>query len=72
VERLELDRRVLRELGKPSSAVKARLALVANLLRPGKSIQVSIDDNEWLGQQGMQTSMVVAFVDFLRGVGAVP
>ncbi|MSV32910.1 MAG: hypothetical protein EXQ57_10360 [Bryobacterales bacterium] len=50
----------LRELRKPAGLNKATVACIGTLLRPGKSIQASIDDNGWLAihsprQQNLQT-----------------
>jgi hypothetical protein len=54
-----------KDLHSPSGRNKAIVGSVAGLLRPGKAVQVSIQDNAWLSDLGLQIPRVGAFADFL-------
>jgi hypothetical protein len=56
-----------RDLAKPAGKVKAVVAAVASVLRPGKSIQVSIQDNRWLSDHEA-TPEVTALQAFVSGL----
>jgi hypothetical protein len=40
--------------GKPAGRKKATIAAMAGILKPGKAIQVSIQDNDWLNAASIQ------------------
>ena len=71
---LGLIPRDLKDLRKPSGARKATLACVANVLRPGKAIQVAIQDGRWLDAAAIaalpRIQSVQAFVQTLLGLGS--
>lgn len=55
-----------RDFEKPTGRAKAIAGCVASVLRPGKSIQVSIQDNRWLREQSaLDLPMVVALREFV-------
>lgn len=56
------------QLRKPAGGNKARVAVVANLLRPGKSLQVSIQDNRWLDAAHLAGKRVASVQTFLADV----
>ncbi|MFB5760079.1 DUF3226 domain-containing protein [Paenibacillus medicaginis] len=49
-----------------SDQSKVRLGCIANVLRPGKSNQVSIQDNEWISEKTMQVSLVSELNKFIN------
>jgi hypothetical protein len=57
-----------RDLLKPAGKVKAVVAAVASVLRPGKSVQVSIQDNRWLRDEALSVPEVVALNAFVSGL----
>jgi hypothetical protein len=65
INRGELDRRDLEELNKPAGMLKAQVGSMANILKPGKSVQVSIQDNRWLEGEALNLPVVRAISDFL-------
>lgn len=65
IERGELDRQDLEELIKPAGIRKAQIGSMANILKPGKSVQVSIQDNRWLEGDALNLPVVRAISDFL-------
>jgi len=60
-----LNSKDLKALKKPAGKKKAIISAMASVLRPGKAIQVSIQDNRWLGTDGLKLARVKAVQDFL-------
>jgi uncharacterized protein DUF3226 len=58
----------LEEVNKPAGKNKAILGSVANILRPGKAIQVSLQDNRWLRGPSLALPRVKVVQDFLTGL----
>ncbi len=60
-----------REFNKPAGKDKALLAVVANVLRPGRAVHNSIQDNRWISSQsinGIPTlTALQTFVESLVG-----
>lgn len=44
----KLNKEELKELNKPAGKNKAIIGAMANIMKPGKSVQVSIQDNRWV------------------------
>lgn len=63
-----------RDFGKPAGKSKAIVGAVANVLRPGKAVQVSLQDNRWLRDPKAlalpRVARVQAFVDAILGLPA--
>ncbi len=55
----------LDDLRKPSGRHKAIIGSMANILRPGKAVQVSIQDSRWLRGTALMIPRVKAVQDFL-------
>ena len=56
-------------LAKPAGKPKAVVAAVASVLRPGRSVQVSIQDNRWLSDnEALSTPEVAAFRAFVSSL----
>ena len=49
-----IDVKELKDFNKPAGENKAIVGAMANILKPGKSIQVSIQDNKWLKEDALQ------------------
>ena len=54
-----------KKLRSPAGRNKAVVGAVAGLLRPGKAVQVSIQDNGWLKRDALQITRVKKVCDFL-------
>lgn len=54
------------DLHLPAGQKKALVAAVATLLRPGKAVQVSIQDNAWLGEAGLKLDRIQQAITFLE------
>ena len=55
----------VKELRKPAGRNKAVIGSIASILRPGRAIQVSIQDNRWLRDAALAILRVQAVQDFL-------
>ena len=62
----------LRELRKPAGRSKATIAAMAAILRPGRAIQVSLQDNNWLRGAALELPRVLAVRDFLADLLELP
>jgi hypothetical protein len=51
---------------KPAGPKKATVACIAGVLKPGKAIQVSIQDNRWLDAQALNLPRISAVQRFLK------
>ena len=54
------------EFGKPAGSKKAVLAAMASILKPGKAIQVSIQDNRWLEADSIQLPRIAKAHRFIQ------
>lgn len=64
----ELKERDLKELHKPAGFDKATVACIASVLKPGKAVQTSLQDNRWLDEPLARLPGVVAVQRFLFDV----
>ncbi len=55
----------LDEIGKPAGRNKAIVGSIGSILRPGKAIQVSLQDNRWLRGTALGLPIVKVIQDFL-------
>ncbi|WP_309892764.1 DUF3226 domain-containing protein [Archangium sp.] len=61
----------LEELRKPAGRKKATLASIAAILKPGKTIQTSIQDNRWLDGPTLELARIAALRRFLHELMAL-
>jgi hypothetical protein len=62
----------MKDFLKPAGPRKATVACVAGILKPGKAIQVSIQDNRWLDAQALSLPRIHAVQQFLKDLLALP
>lgn len=62
----------LKDFNKPAGPHKAMVACMAGILRPGKAIQVSIQDNRWLEGTALDLPRISAVRQFLRALLLLP
>lgn len=67
-EELTLAKDDLKFLKRPAGPKKARLGAMATVLRPGKAIQMSIQDNRWLDPESLTLPELAPVVSFIRAV----
>ena len=54
------------DLNKPAGKNKAMVACISNLLKPGKAVQVSIQDNRWVSAESVELPRLNAVQSFLQ------
>ncbi|WP_031483108.1 DUF3226 domain-containing protein [Maridesulfovibrio frigidus] len=62
----EFKRRDKKEILKPAGKKKAKINIVGSVLKPGKSIQVSIQDNRWISEETRTLPQIIAFENFIK------
>jgi hypothetical protein len=67
-----LPSRDRKDFSKPHGKEKAIAASVANILRPGKAIQVSLQDNDWLKGRALNAPKVQQLSAFLSSLLNLP
>jgi hypothetical protein len=65
VERDSLEKHDLKELSKPAGTNKAIIAAATSILKPGKSLQTSLQDNRWVSTETANVESVRLFEEFL-------
>lgn len=55
----------LKEISKPAGRKKAIIGAMANIMRPGKAVQVSIQDNRWLRGDALSLARIKNVQEFL-------
>lgn len=62
----------MREFKKPAGRKKATVASICGVLKPGRALQVSLQDNRWLEGPVLALTRVVAVSQFLKNLLALP
>ncbi len=74
IDKTQLTRDDLYELNKPAGQNKAIVSSITSILRPGRTLQVSIQDNRWLNQDTVSLeniNLIKTFLDEIIGVSGV-
>ena len=72
IDRTVLSGPDLAEIRKPAGENKAWASCISSVLKPGKTIQTSIQDNRWLEPTTLTLPRVAAVSNFLRQLLALP
>lgn len=64
----QLTKGDLKELKKPAGKKKAIISIISSILKPGKALQVSIQDNRWVDEKTIQLDSVKLVKKFLDEV----
>jgi hypothetical protein len=64
----ELTSDDLKDIQKPAGKNKAVIGAMASVLRPGKAVQVSLQDNRWLKGAALESPRIKAVQDFLKAL----
>lgn len=62
----DLSEAELEGINKPAGENKAIVGAMANILRPGKAVQVSIQDNDWLRGEALDLPLIKSVQEFLQ------
>ena len=65
IDQSRLSTEDMKEFNKPAGRRKAHVGSIASILKPGRAIQNSIQDNRWLDGDAMQLEVVRAVSQFL-------
>lgn len=65
-EKTKLNKTELEEIKKPAGKNKAVVGVMANIMKPGKSVQVSIQDNNWLKEKALSMPRIKSVQEFLQ------
>lgn len=64
----QLTKGDLKELKKPAGKKKAIVSIISSILKPGKALQVSIQDNRWVDEKTIQLDSIKLVKKFLDEV----
>jgi len=70
IDTAQLNQDDLRELNKPAGKNKAIVSSISSILRPSRTLQVSIQDNRWINKQTMvldSVKLIKIFLDEITG-----
>lgn len=70
IDTTQLNQSDLRELNKPAGKNKAVVSSISSILRPGRTLQVSIQDNRWIDKQTIEldsVKLIKIFLDEITG-----
>jgi hypothetical protein len=65
-DRTKLVKNDLKDFNKPTGNNKAIISTISSILKPGKAIQVSIQDNRWIDQNTLQLPNLVLLQQFIN------
>jgi hypothetical protein len=68
IDRTQLKNRDLREVKKPAGEKKAIVSTISSVLKPGKAIQVSIQDNRWIDETTLNLPNLILLKNFLADI----
>jgi len=68
----DLSEAELEGINKPAGENKAIVGAMANILRPGKAVQVSIQDNDWLRGEALDLPLIKSVQEFLQSLFGLP
>jgi hypothetical protein len=71
-DRTKLTGSDIKDFNKPAGPNKARVACLSSVLKPGKAIQVSIQDNRWFEGDALKLPRVASMSTFLHQLLALP
>ncbi len=58
----------LKELKKPAGENKAKISIIASILKPGKSIQISVQDNNWINEKTLILPNIILIREFIANL----
>lgn len=65
VDQTKLTTKDLKDFKKPSGKNKAIISTISSVLRPGKAIQNSIQDNQWINKESLQLPSMILIKQFI-------
>jgi len=68
IDRNQLTKKDLKYFKKPAGEKKAIISSISSILRPGKTLQVSLQDNRWLDKQTLELESIKLIKNFLEQI----
>ena len=68
IDRNQLTKNDLKDIEKPAGEKKAIISSISSILRPGKALQVSLQDNRWLDKQTLELESIKLIKNFLEQI----
>jgi hypothetical protein len=68
IDRNQLTKDDLEDFKKPAGEKKAIISSISSILRPGKALQVSLQDNRWIDEQTLQLESIKLIKNFLEQI----
>lgn len=68
IDEAQLKSADLKELRKPAGKNKAIVGSVSNILKPGRTLQVSLQDNDWIDEKTLELDNIKLVRDFLNQI----
>ena len=68
IDRNQLTKKDLKYFKKPAGKKKAIISSISSILRPGKALQVSLQDNRWLDKQTLELESIKLIKNFLEQI----
>ena len=68
IDRNQLTKNDLEDFKKPAGEKKAIISSISSILRPGKALQVSLQDNRWIDEQTLQLESIKLIKNFLEQI----
>jgi len=68
IDRNQLTKKDLKYFDKPAGEKKAIISSISSILRPGKALQVSLQDNRWLDEQTLELESIKLIKNFLEQI----
>mgnify|MGYP006197063589 FL=1 len=68
IDRNQLTKNDLEDFKKPAGEKKAIISSISSILRPGKALQVSLQDNRWLDKQTLELESIKLIKNFLEQI----
>jgi hypothetical protein len=68
IDRNQLTKNDLEDFKKPAGEKKAIISSISSILRPGKALQVSLQDNRWLDEKILELESIKLIKNFLEQI----
>jgi len=66
IDHTKLTTKDLKDFHKPAGRNKAIISAISSILKPGKAIQVSIQDNKWINEESVRLHSMTLIKDFIN------
>ena len=68
IDRDKLESKDLKEIKKPAGRKKAIVSIISSVLKPGRAIQTSLQDNRWIDEKTLQLQNIILLKNFIADI----